>query len=609
MSFYDDGQRKLAPSAEECRAALASVLASPPFQASPQLAAFLRFVVEATLSGQSDRIKGYTIGIEALGRTPDFDPQSDPIVRVEAGRLRRALDAYYAVKGAADPVAIALPVGSYVPLFTLRDSAPPVMVADKAAAPGKARWRPRSASTAATAAAAAAAVFVAFVSVHLIAHGGHGGEITGSIQRAIPGSNSSGAPRSDLGLPIVEIEPVAVVGTAAADLEPDILRQRIQNALARFDAIRLQIDPVQSASARGPSLNGHGVAYRLAVTLDMRDADAPQLMVRLFDDADHSVVWSKTYRKLGAGGDQGVGSNILLDLSSALIGPDGVIQPNDRRKRTAGLPIDPRYSCILDAYEYWLHYKVHLHSQVRSCLEALSAGEPQFSLSSALLTYVYLREHYFVRAADRGDVPATDRAFHAARRAVMLSPNSALAYHALSAALFGRNNIEEGLATAKKAADLNPYNVIMISGLGLRLVSVGKIDGGLALLRQAEPYRTGLSSWYAATMSIGSYFTNDFATAARYDLAAITDTFPPGLVATALVAAKSGKPDRARQAVERLIALDPAWRDDPRHELAKIFHAPWMVDRIAGDLAPFGLGAQGDVTGATAHRDGYKPGH
>ena len=76
------------------RMALDGLLASETFRASPQLAAFLRFVVEATLRGESGRIKGYTIGVEALGRPENFDPQIDPIVRVEATRLRRTLDRY-----------------------------------------------------------------------------------------------------------------------------------------------------------------------------------------------------------------------------------------------------------------------------------------------------------------------------------------------------------------------------------------------------------------------------------------------------------------------------------------------------------------------------------
>src|SRR3954468_21079380 len=101
----------------EVRVALERIAASEAFRGSPQLIAFLRYVVEATLRGQADRIKGYTIATEALGRTVDFDPQADPIVRVEATRLRRALNRYRAGATGADEVFIDLPLGSYVPVF------------------------------------------------------------------------------------------------------------------------------------------------------------------------------------------------------------------------------------------------------------------------------------------------------------------------------------------------------------------------------------------------------------------------------------------------------------------------------------------------------------
>jgi PAS domain S-box-containing protein len=108
------------PSGEEVRVALERITASDMFRTSPQLAAFLRFVVEATLRGEGERIKGYTIAVEALGRGEKFDPQADPIVRVEAGRLRRALEEYYAGPGAADLIAIEVPRGRYVPTFSYR---------------------------------------------------------------------------------------------------------------------------------------------------------------------------------------------------------------------------------------------------------------------------------------------------------------------------------------------------------------------------------------------------------------------------------------------------------------------------------------------------------
>ena len=108
------------PSEAEIRAALDRVVASPQLRTSPQLASFLRFVVDTTLAGKADRIKGYSIAVGALGRNSTFDPQTNPIVRVEAGRLRRALGRYYAGPGRYDPIAIELLSGSYVPTFRRR---------------------------------------------------------------------------------------------------------------------------------------------------------------------------------------------------------------------------------------------------------------------------------------------------------------------------------------------------------------------------------------------------------------------------------------------------------------------------------------------------------
>lgn len=105
------------PSESDIRQALRKVAQSEMFIASPRLSAFLCYIVHQALAGAGGRIKGYTIAVEALGRAADFDPRVDPIVRVEAGRLRRRLDRYYADEGADDPVVIELPLGGYVPRF------------------------------------------------------------------------------------------------------------------------------------------------------------------------------------------------------------------------------------------------------------------------------------------------------------------------------------------------------------------------------------------------------------------------------------------------------------------------------------------------------------
>jgi hypothetical protein len=105
---------------DDIRRELDRIAGSAIFRASLRLTSFLTFVVEAALAGHSDTIKAYTIAVEALGRSPSFDPQADPIVRVEAGRLRHALARYYAEAGRDDPLTIDVPRGTYVPAFHRR---------------------------------------------------------------------------------------------------------------------------------------------------------------------------------------------------------------------------------------------------------------------------------------------------------------------------------------------------------------------------------------------------------------------------------------------------------------------------------------------------------
>ena len=102
------------------RAELEQVLASGIFNRAPHLHSFLSYVCECYFEGEADKLKEYTIGVEALRRQPGFDPKRDSIVRVEAHRLRRRLAEYYDTKGRDHRVRIVIPSGQYVPQFNLQ---------------------------------------------------------------------------------------------------------------------------------------------------------------------------------------------------------------------------------------------------------------------------------------------------------------------------------------------------------------------------------------------------------------------------------------------------------------------------------------------------------
>ena len=102
----------------DVRAELHRVVSSAHFAVSERNRRFLEYVVEETLAGRSARLKAYNIATIVFGRPDSFDAQLDPVVRMEAGRMRRALDRFYLVEGAGPAgVRIGIPTGGYVPEF------------------------------------------------------------------------------------------------------------------------------------------------------------------------------------------------------------------------------------------------------------------------------------------------------------------------------------------------------------------------------------------------------------------------------------------------------------------------------------------------------------
>src|SRR5436305_10427004 len=96
-------------SREAIEAELQRIVASPLFRRSERLCRFLRFAVEAALRGEANQVKEYVVGSEVFGRGSSFDPRVDPVVRVEARRLRSRLRDWYQGEGRNSQVVIELP--------------------------------------------------------------------------------------------------------------------------------------------------------------------------------------------------------------------------------------------------------------------------------------------------------------------------------------------------------------------------------------------------------------------------------------------------------------------------------------------------------------------
>jgi hypothetical protein len=133
------------PGDDQCRAELATVLASDAFRRSPKLTRLLGYLCDKQLNGQAGEITEYAIAMEALGRTAQFDPQQDAVVRVDTHHLRKRLKEYYAGAGADHAVQIVIPNGQYSPQFMRHsETAAPEEQAAQATAPVESTLRPAS---------------------------------------------------------------------------------------------------------------------------------------------------------------------------------------------------------------------------------------------------------------------------------------------------------------------------------------------------------------------------------------------------------------------------------------------------------------------------------
>ncbi len=106
------GANKARPPETAIRAQVKRILDASALQANERRSAFFRYIVDETLAGRAERLKGYNIAVDALGRDETFDSQTDPVVRLEARRLRHDLDHYFLHAGRDDPIVGILAVGS-----------------------------------------------------------------------------------------------------------------------------------------------------------------------------------------------------------------------------------------------------------------------------------------------------------------------------------------------------------------------------------------------------------------------------------------------------------------------------------------------------------------
>jgi tetratricopeptide (TPR) repeat protein len=590
------------------RAALDRILASDAFRSAPQLAAFLGFIVERGLAGRAAELKGYTIAVEALGRPPDFDPQADPIVRVEAGRLRKALLQYYAGEGAAEPVRIAIPVGGYVPSFVFdaaeASAAASAPVAAPAALPAPARSRSVPEKEAGLAAARlppeggrarlaivglslVIAIMVMAVAASRIGHRRDPAQSpAGTAQQSraalppagAPADPSPAATAKPAHLPVV----VVTVGSPQDDPELSEVMQRfarlLVDAMARFD----DLISVRSLQPGGSGVEAGDYVFEMNAS---RVGAVAEGFGRLRSVRDGRIVWTtSTTRSLEAGPDDPELLELARRLAIRLAEPFGVIHADFRQSATS-----PAMRCIFQALDFRRTMRPAEHLAARACLEGVLAKDPEFHPAWSQLALLILDE--YTQGLNPLPGPPLDRALSAALTAVRLAPSSARALQVMMDVLFARGALEDAIRNGREALARNPYDPDIMADLGSRFVRLNRPAEGLPLLSRAVELSAGRPPWYDFYAFLAAHLLGADKLAEGYAAALVADQGALSLLGRAIAAAKSKDDIELATCLRALVEAAPLFGIDARLYLGQKGFAPELIERVLADLGSEALGA------------------
>jgi adenylate cyclase len=530
------------PGADAVRAQLVRILESAEFHATDRLRALLRFVVEEKLQGRAQRLKGYSIAVAVFGRDVDFDPTHDPVVRVQARKLRAALERYYLTAGTRDRVVIDIPKGGYVPEFTTRIAAaeptrlPPV---PRAKHPTEDR-SPRL----------AVAPF---------------DDLTRDSEQQIFATGLT----EELITELTRFQDVAVFAcqpprrSAGGPLDPEELARSVDARFLLRGAVR-------------------------------RDPQTVKVSARLSDTDDGRQIWADAFTCPAAASELiSTQERIARTVVGAVAGEFGIIarhlSAESRRKRPAELAT---YEAMLCYYSHQIDPRPESAATCFAALRAAAEREPDYGAVWSALATLFCQMHTF-------DVPGHDRpletALEFASRGVALDPGSQLARMVQAYASHLAEDSDGFRKEARRTLELNPRSAYAVGAIGYFHAMRGEFAEGLPLIDRAIAANPCHPAWLHAAHVLDHLQRGD-AEAALVE----TRKHRPFVdywddVVLAAILGRIGRDDEAAPHVRRVRQVKSDFPDRARELIERsLKHAPLvesLLDGLRGAGMRIGAGA------------------
>ena len=540
-------------------AELEYVLADMAFAASPRRRKLLRYLVDETLAGRADRLTAVPIAQSVFRRDETFDHQTDPIVRVEARRLRHDLDRYYADVGRNRPLRISIPKGHYAVQFVRQPD--PHDAGDQPDEPAT-RKHILTGRTAWT--LTAVIVFVISVAAVWQQYARQAGPLPAASVDLVSGLELPKGPTIAV-LPFLNIS-----SSEDKQYVADGITQQLATELARFEQLRVM--PLGSfqlhkdGSANPSEIQREfGAAYILEGSVRV-SGDTIRINSRLIETATARYVWVNTFsEKLAPANIYDVQDAIAREVATNLGGKYGILAQatTSLSKRKAPESI-VAYDCVLRYYDYQSSINPENYSTVKACLERAVVIEPDYAEAWAVLANLYMQSVRFGYGSDHLAEEAAANAKSAATRALEIDPQSATGNIILANLLFTAGDIRGFREMAERALIKNPNDTDVLAHFGLRLALNGDWDRGLPLIDRAVALNPAFPSWYRFARVVYHYDRREYVMALEETNRIKMPKFFWTYLMKAATLAQLGRVEDAKTAVNQLLQLNDNFSNEGR---------------------------------------------
>lgn len=575
----------------------------------------LRYLIEEALAGRADRLKGFSIAVAVFGRDETFDSQNDPVVRLEARRLRRDLDGYYATAGGSDTIRISVPKGGYAPEFRCRDAGDEAVGPDPAADDGAATDETTTESDAtaesATETAEKAArqdrrsllirygkhllfaILVAVVAGHIFSDYK---EHNWADKRATV--DSQGQERG----PAVIVLPFEALSQREEDFHlAGGLTQQLMTDLMRFEAFRIYAGPEPPANGtptNGTPTNPVDIASRFPLAYVVKgtvraEAGVVRVGSQLLDGKSGELLWSENYDSpLTADNLLQVQEKLASEIATRLGQPYGVVRSiaagQLSRHRPKALSA---FQCELGVYAFRHGADRGQLASIEACLEQAVRDDPGSAAAWALLGWLRIDSVLSGAAAGDTATKAIDQAQSEITHAADLAPKDLIVLQASAAVAWYRGDHALSDRLLREALALNPDDPDIMAQLGWRLAARGRWEEGLACLNEAIDRTINPPPWYFTAIALHEYLQGKSAKALTTAGRAKDDGL--GIDWSIIVASQAalGNGEAARAALAQMAAASPELAHDPGALLRRNQFVEPTIEALVAGLSSAGWAA------------------